>query len=41
MSWEKCFWARARASGNDLPWIKVENSENFGSSPTLALTAEC
>ena len=40
MSWEKRFWARARASENDLPWIEVENSENLGSFPTLALTAE-
>jgi len=39
MSWEKYFWAKVRASGRDLPWMEVENSENLGSFPTFALTA--
>ena len=39
MSWEKYFWAKARASGRDLPWMEVENSENLESFPTFALTA--
>ena len=40
MSWEKWLWTNSRASVRDFPWIEVENSENLGESPTLALTAD-